>query len=241
MVDICHFALGATNVKMAGESQAHTEFFQILSGLNRKFEIIHAKWSEDKLFEVKFRTQIQRNCEDFNTLCDEWVDLFSESTNTVWAKKISNTGPKIRFRKQYQCWTQGGKVVQKELLFDARRCRATLDIKVLTDNPQTRRKNKHIKMGLNVVVKVSLQIGSIDINEYLLIITEYFLIIIIDLSTDQLHTFTPSEQIRPVRIFRTQLRAIARTAKANHSPERQPPQIGSRNGPERPKGDKSRQ
>jgi hypothetical protein len=81
--------------------------------------------------------------------------LFSEVTNTVWAKKISNTGPKIRFRKQYQCWTQGGKVVQKELLFDARRCKGTLDIKVLTDNPFTRRKNKHIRLGLNVVVKVS--------------------------------------------------------------------------------------
>lgn len=140
---------------MAAEERAKSDFNEILSRIDRKFEIIDAKWSDEKLFEIRFRSQIRRNSEDFNALCDEWVDLFSEVTNTVWAKKISNTGPKIRFRKQYQCWTQGGKVVQKELLFDARRCKATLDIKVLTDNPFTRKKNKHIRQGLNVVVKVS--------------------------------------------------------------------------------------
>lgn len=139
---------------MAGENQTNEEFTQILTALDRKFEIIHTKWTEDKYFEAKFRTQIQRDSEDFNALCDDWVDLFSAITNTIWVKKISNTGPKIRFRKQYQCWTHEGKIVQKELLFDARRCRGTLDIKVLTDNVQTRKKNKHIRMGLNVVVKV---------------------------------------------------------------------------------------
>ncbi|KAJ8952024.1 hypothetical protein NQ318_023465 [Aromia moschata] len=141
---------------MAGDDKAKKDFNDILGNINRRFEIIHTKWEGDsKLFEVKFRTQIPRDNEDFNSLCDEWVDLFSEVTNTVWAKKISNTGPKIRFRKQYQCWTHGGKVIQKELLFDARRCKATLDIKVLTDNPLSRRKNKHIRMGLNVVVKMN--------------------------------------------------------------------------------------
>ncbi|KAK9720124.1 hypothetical protein QE152_g22225 [Popillia japonica] len=140
---------------MAGEEQATIDFNEILLGTQRKYDIIQAKWSEDKNFEVKFRTQIPRNSQDFNALCDEWVDVFSEVTNTVWVKKISNTGPKIKFRKQYQCWTSGGKTVQKELLFDARRCRATLDMKVLTDNPQTRKKNKHIKLGLNVVVKMN--------------------------------------------------------------------------------------
>lgn len=139
---------------MASDNQANLDFQQILTGLNRKYEIIHTKWNEDKLFEAKFRTAILRNSEDFNALCDDWVDLFSEKTNTVWVKKISNTGPKIRFRKQYQCWTHESKMVQKELLFDARRCKGVLDVKVLTDNPQTRKKNKHIKLGLNVVVKV---------------------------------------------------------------------------------------
>lgn len=142
---------------MAGEGRANSDFNQILSSIDRKCEIIHVKWTDDKLFEAKFRTQIPRNSDDFNALCDEWVEHFSEITNTVWVKKISNTGPKIRFRKQYQCWTQGGKIVQKELLFDARRCKGTLDMKVLTDNPLTRRKNKHIRLGLNVVVKVSFE------------------------------------------------------------------------------------
>lgn len=141
---------------MAGEEQAKTDFIGILSRIDRKFDIVHVKWTEKKFFEAKFRTQIRRSSDDFNALCDEWVDLFSNATHTVWVKKISNTGPKIRFRKQYQCWTQVGEEVQKELLFDARRCKATLDVKVLTDNPLTRRKNKHIRLGLNVVVKVSL-------------------------------------------------------------------------------------
>lgn len=145
---------------MAVEERAKTNFNDILNTINRRYEIIHTKWADNRAFEAKFRTQIPRNNEDFNALCDEWVDLFSEATNTVWAKKISNTGPKIRFRKQYQCWTHGGKIVQKELLFDAKRCRGTLDVKVLTDNPLTRRKNKHIRLGLNVVVKVCYKIIS---------------------------------------------------------------------------------
>ncbi|KAJ8922175.1 hypothetical protein NQ315_004110 [Exocentrus adspersus] len=141
---------------MADDDKGKKDFSDILSNIHRKFEIIHTKWDgECKQFEIKLRTQIPRDNEDFNSLCDEWVDLFSDVTDTVWAKKISNTGPKIRFRKQYQCWTQGGKTVQKELLFDPRRCKATLDMKVLTDNPLSRRKNKHIRMGLNVVVKIN--------------------------------------------------------------------------------------
>ncbi|XP_018563473.1 uncharacterized protein LOC108905172 [Anoplophora glabripennis] len=141
---------------MADDDKGKKDFSDILSNINRKFEIIHTKWDTDcKQFEIKLRTQIPRDNEDFNSLCDEWVELFSDVTDTVWAKKISNTGPKIRFRKQYQCWTQGGKTIQKELLFDARRCKATLDMKVLTDNPLSRRKNKHIRLGLNVVVKMN--------------------------------------------------------------------------------------
>ncbi|KAJ8934560.1 hypothetical protein NQ314_013278 [Rhamnusium bicolor] len=153
---------------MADDDKAKKDFNDILSNINRKFEIIHTKWESDsKQFEIKLRTQIPRDNEDFNSLCDEWVDLFSEVTNTVWAKKISNTGPKIRFRKQYQCWTQGGKVIQKELLFDARRCKATLDMKVLTDNPLSRRKNKHIRMGLNVVVKMNFyHLHSVDTTQH---------------------------------------------------------------------------
>ncbi|KAF5296182.1 hypothetical protein FQA39_LY12636 [Lamprigera yunnana] len=148
---------------MAGNEQAKNDFSNILSSIDRKFDIIHVKWSEKKFFEAKIRTQIPRNNDDFNALCDEWVDLFSKVTTTIWVKKISNTGPKIRFRKQYQCWPQTSKEVQKELLFDARRCKGTLDIKVLTDNPLTRRKNKHIRMGLNVVVKINFtHLHSVD-------------------------------------------------------------------------------
>nr|CAH7723063.1 unnamed protein product [Callosobruchus chinensis] len=141
---------------MAVNETNEKDLHEILTNINRKFEIIHAKWEGDlKQYEAKIRTQIPRDNDDFNALCDEWVDLFSEVTDTVWAKKISNTGPKIRFRKQYQCWTHEGKVIQKELLFDARRCKATLDVKVLTDNPHSRRKNRHVRLGLNVVVKIN--------------------------------------------------------------------------------------
>lgn len=146
---------------MAAEEPSKSEFNSILSCINRKFEIISTKWSDDKNFEAKFRTQVPRENEDYNALCDEWVDLFSAVTSTTWVKKISNTGPQIRFRKQYQCWTHPGEV-RKELLFDPRRCKATLDVKVLTDNAHTRRKNKYIKQGLNVVVKVSIFAISVE-------------------------------------------------------------------------------
>ncbi|CAH1998507.1 unnamed protein product [Acanthoscelides obtectus] len=141
---------------MAVNKTEERDLHQIFTNINRKYEIIQARWEVDsKQYEAKVRTQIPRDNEDFNALCDEWVDLFSEVTDTVWAKKISNTGPKIRFRKQYQCWTHEGKVIQKDLLFDARRCKATLDIKVLTDNPHSSRKNRHVRLGLNVVVKLN--------------------------------------------------------------------------------------
>ncbi|KAK9887076.1 hypothetical protein WA026_020015 [Henosepilachna vigintioctopunctata] len=131
------------------------DFFDILLRINRKFEIIHATWSQQKSFEIKFRTVMNKHTDDYNCLCDEWVDTFSEVTNTVWAKKTSNTGPKVKFRKQYQCWTHGGKIIQKELLFDARKCKGTIDIKVFNENPSTRRKNKFVRLGLNVVVKIN--------------------------------------------------------------------------------------
>ncbi|GLV45813.1 hypothetical protein CBL_02833 [Carabus blaptoides fortunei] len=115
---------------MAGEQRARDDFSEILTSLERKFEIILVKWVNNKDFEIRIRTEIDRDNDDFN-------------------------GPKIRFRKQYQCWTQGGGKIQKELLFDARKCKGVLDMKVLTDTPLTRRKNKHIRMGLNAVVKIN--------------------------------------------------------------------------------------
>lgn len=176
---------------MADDDKGKKDFSDILSNINRKFEIIHTKWDNTcKQFEIKLRTQIPRENEDFNSLCDEWVELFSDVTDTVWAKKISNTGPKIRFRKQYQCWTQGGKTIQKELLFDARKCKATLDMKVLTDNPLSRRKNKHIRLGLNVVVKVSLFYFVVII---LMFIYLFFL--------DEFLSFTSSRHITAFCIF----------------------------------------
>lgn len=176
--------------KMADDDKGKKDFSDILRNINRKFEIIHTKWDGScKQFEIKLRTQIPRDNEDFNNLCDEWVELFSDVTDTVWAKKISNTGPKIRFRKQYQCWTQGGKTVQKELLFDARRCKATLDMKVLTDNPLSRRKNKHIRLGLNVVVKVS----SFYLSNYSYVLMSFF--------SDEFLSFTSSGYITTFCIF----------------------------------------
>ncbi|KAG5894210.1 hypothetical protein JTB14_038380 [Gonioctena quinquepunctata] len=151
------------------EDTAKNDFVQILCSIKRNFQIVHTKWDSDsKGFEAKFRTQIPPDNEDYNTLCDEWVDLFSEATDTIWAKKISNTGPKIRFRKQYQCWTGDGKTIKKELLFDPTRCKGTIDIKVLSDSLQSRRKNRHMKQGLNIVVKVNFQhLHKVDMSQSL--------------------------------------------------------------------------
>ncbi|XP_019761759.1 uncharacterized protein LOC125503049 isoform X2 [Dendroctonus ponderosae] len=113
------------------EPVAKRDFLGILSNLNRKFEITDSKWTEEKAYEIKFRTQIRVEHNDYNQYCDKWVEEFSFLTDTIWVHKISNTGPKVKFRKQYQCWAYESKEVKKELLFDARKCRATLDVKVL--------------------------------------------------------------------------------------------------------------
>ncbi|XP_057661866.1 uncharacterized protein LOC130897168 [Diorhabda carinulata] len=146
------------------EDKAKEDFGHILTKLNRRFEVQLVKWEADsKIFDIKIRTQIPKDNEDFNTLCDEWVDLFSQITDTVWAKKTSNTGPKIRFRKLYQCWTGEGKIIKKELLFDRTRCKGSLDLKVLSDNPLSKRKSKHVRNGMNLVIKATFQhLHSVD-------------------------------------------------------------------------------
>lgn len=143
--------------KSSTTDKSTLDFTSILTAINKKFEIMNCSWTEEKSFEIKFRTEMDRNSDDYNKLCDDWVDVFSDVTNTVWAKKTSNTGPKVKFRKQYQCWTHGGKEIKKELLFDSRKCKGTLDMKVLSEvNPSSKRKNKFVRLGLNVVVKVNL-------------------------------------------------------------------------------------
>ncbi|CAG9864513.1 unnamed protein product [Phyllotreta striolata] len=137
------------------EDIAREDIKNILARLNRKFEVQFVKWQDSKIFEAKIKTQIPQDNEDFSALCDEWVDKFSEVTDTIWAKKTSNTGPKIRFRKQYQCWTGEGKIIKTELLFDRTRCKGSLDLKVLSDNPLSKRKNKNVRLGLNLAVKMT--------------------------------------------------------------------------------------
>lgn len=146
---------------------ACNNFTSILKQCNRKFQIISSSWTDNTCYEIRFRTEINPKSDDFNAACDECVDTFSAVTDTIWAKKISNTGPKVKFRKQYQCWTHGGKKIQKELLFDARKCKATLDIKILTENSNGKTKNKFSKLGLNTVVKINfIHLHEVDINKH---------------------------------------------------------------------------
>ena len=60
--------------------QAKANFRDILNSINRKYDIILANWSDSKNFEIRLRTEIPRDNDDFNGLCDEWVDLFSTVT-----------------------------------------------------------------------------------------------------------------------------------------------------------------
>ncbi|XP_030760607.1 uncharacterized protein LOC115885740 [Sitophilus oryzae] len=142
--------------KMA-EDKAKSDFSDIMKNLNSKFDITDCKWSQNKSFEIKLRTQIRVESEDYNSHCDEWVEKFSRVTNTVWVHKISNTGPKVKFRKQYQCWTYDKMPVKNELLFDARKCRATLDVKFFGDNTYSKKKNKFTRLGLNALIRINSQ------------------------------------------------------------------------------------
>ncbi|XP_076264143.1 uncharacterized protein LOC143198673 [Rhynchophorus ferrugineus] len=148
------------------DEKAKRDFSDILKHLNSKFDITDCKWKEHKLFEIKFRIQIRVDSDDYNLYCDEWVNKFSHVTNTVWVNKISNTGPKVKFRKQYQCWPYREKEVKNELLFDARKCRGTLDVKILGESSYTKKKNKHMRLGLNGLVKINFQhLHLVDTNK----------------------------------------------------------------------------
>ncbi|XP_066154045.1 uncharacterized protein [Euwallacea fornicatus] len=136
---------------------AKVNFASILTNLNRKFEITDSKWTDNQLYEIKFRTRLAVEQEEYNLYCDQWVQEFSSVTNTVWVHKISNTGPKVKFRKQYQCWAYPTKDVDKKLLFDPRKCRATVDIKILESLLNKKRPSRFRKLGFNTLVKLSFQ------------------------------------------------------------------------------------
>lgn len=147
---------------------AKRDFSVILDNLNRKFDITDCKWTKNNIFEfeIKFRTHIKVEHNDYNTYCDIWADEFSQVTDTVWVHKISNTGPKVKFRKQYQCWTYEDKEVKKELLFDARRCRGTLDIKILGEHAGIKKTNKYLRLGLNALIKINFyHLHPVDVRQ----------------------------------------------------------------------------
>lgn len=132
-----------------------SNFVTILTNMKRKYEIIDSKWTENKQYNIKFRTHIAVDELDYNRSCDQWMDEFSYVTETVWVHKISNTGPKVRFRKQYQCWSYPNKDVNTSHLFDPCKCRATLDVKILGNlTPEKRKISRYEKLGLNVLIKV---------------------------------------------------------------------------------------
>ncbi|KAL1502308.1 hypothetical protein ABEB36_007474 [Hypothenemus hampei] len=143
---------------MMAEEKAKVDFNTVLLFLKRKFSITDVKWSENKYLEVKYRTQIFIKDENYNKYCDEYVEQFSNVTNTIWVHKSSNTGRHVKFRKQYQCWPYQTKEVDKKLLFDPRRCRATLDVKVLGNvTAEKNNSNRYLRLGLNVLVKLNFQ------------------------------------------------------------------------------------
>lgn len=134
--------------------QATKDFTNIFEEMDIKYHIMHVKWTEGRHFEIKIHTELASDSEDSNRLCDNWMESFSAKTDTIWVHKLSNTGAKTKIRKQYQCWNQESKIVKKELLFDTRRCKGTLDVKILMDNPNVKYKNKMKRIGFNALVKV---------------------------------------------------------------------------------------
>ncbi|XP_050302152.1 uncharacterized protein LOC126740254 isoform X2 [Anthonomus grandis grandis] len=131
------------------------EYFNtILQNINRKYEFIDNKWRNNKQYEIKFRTQLLIKNEDYEKQCDQWVEEFSHKTKTVWVHKLSNFGSKVRYRKQYQCWTYDTNEINQEMLFDHRKCKATLDIKVFAPAALPVKTSKFLRLGLNALVKI---------------------------------------------------------------------------------------
>lgn len=142
------------------EDKSTNNLKNLFSSLNDKFCIVKEQYTSDECFEVTLRTQLP-TAKSSSEACDTWKNKFSSNTNTDWVVKETFPNPTdYVYRKTYVCQQSAYNKSQKKAKCERytkyrnRNCEAKIDIKILKDTIDTRKKHKFIKEGLTTVIKV---------------------------------------------------------------------------------------
>lgn len=133
----------------------------LFASFNDKYVIVKEHFKSEESYEVVLRVKLPTN-ESSSAACDEWKRQFSEKTNTNWIVKETFPHPtNYVYRKVYVCQhhshnksKQKSRKSERYTKYRNRNCEAKIDIKILKDTTDTRKKHKFIKEGLTTIIKV---------------------------------------------------------------------------------------
>lgn len=94
-------------------------------------------------FTATLRTKLTNTGDEWGSVCNKWVEKFSNQTNSKWNVKSSYPGAqRLEYRKVYYCKESNSG------------CKGKINIKVKKDTIYTRKKDAFLKTGLNAEIKV---------------------------------------------------------------------------------------
>lgn len=112
-------------------------------------------------FSAIIRTKIDQKAESYSLACDEWINLFSNNSKTNWI--VKSTFPNktnYLYRKDYLC-QHSSKNKKMSILTTRnrnRQCQAAIKIVIKKDTIHTRRRDEHLRNGLNTEIQVGMNL-----------------------------------------------------------------------------------
>lgn len=108
-------------------------------------------------FSAIIRTKIDQKAESYSLACDEWINLFSNNSKTNWIVKCTFPNKtNYLYRKDYVC-QHSSKNKKMSILTTRNRnkqCQAAIKIVIKKDTMHTRRRDEHLRNGLNTEIQV---------------------------------------------------------------------------------------
>uniref|UniRef100_A0A2S2NK50 Uncharacterized protein n=1 Tax=Schizaphis graminum TaxID=13262 RepID=A0A2S2NK50_SCHGA len=108
-------------------------------------------------FSAIIRTTIDQKAESYSLACDKWINLFSNNSKTNWI--VKSTFPNktnYLYRKDYTC-QHSSKNKKTSILTTRNRnkqCQAAIKIVIKKDTIHTRRRDEHLRNGLNTEIQI---------------------------------------------------------------------------------------
>lgn len=112
-----------------------------------KFESVNA---EDN-FSVLLRTKLTNEEKNWGSSCNKWMEKFTIQTNSKWIVRATfPAAQRMDYRKVFTCKENRSNKYKSQNL----KCDAKVDMKVKKVTESTLKKDKLLKKGYNVEIKV---------------------------------------------------------------------------------------